>query len=255
MKRVLVMLALVGFLATPALADLYTHTASGAAIPDPSGPRDDVIWDNIPNGYLDTSLSSSQLDTAYPFDSEVADDFELACCPPGQHWEVTDVHWWGGYWNQDPIVPNTTAFNIKFWGDTIEGLDHRPYGAPDGTLEGDVPLAEYNIPIENVTVTDIGSGIYAYSVDLPDAWLPECDTRYWISIQSVNLFPPQWGWSGASDNQQLSTARYGFPLLGTAYWADREHDMAYQLTGVCVPEPATMALFGLGALMVLRRRR
>ena len=85
-------------LALAAVAGLTTMASAGP-----------VIWDNgAPSATA--GLYSSQLDTCYPFDSQVADDFMFEVDQ-----EVWDVHWWGGFWGGTPPWPNPIDFNIYFY--------------------------------------------------------------------------------------------------------------------------------------------
>jgi hypothetical protein len=60
------------------------------------------------------SLYSSQLDTAYPFNSQVADDFQF-----GSGQTITEIIFWGGFWNGDPINP--IDLNVIFYADDGTG--------------------------------------------------------------------------------------------------------------------------------------
>ena len=196
--------------------------------------RQDVIWDNYPGGYVG-NLYSSQLDIVYPFHSQAADDFIL-------EWEyaVMDVHWVGGYWNQTPVIPNTTAFHIMFYADDGTGNAPVGAGAADPTP---MALAHYNMPIASVLVVPLGGDMYEYSVDLPDAFVAAPGVKYWIAIQSENVFVPQWGITD-STTAQLAPGVQGFPLLGTNYWLGVVPDLAFKLTGECV----TPGICGNGTL-------
>ncbi|MCK4874028.1 MAG: PEP-CTERM sorting domain-containing protein [Phycisphaerales bacterium] len=205
--------------------------AAGAANADP------VIWNN--NVPADTLLSS-QLDTAYPFDSQVADDFMFT----DMGYYVTDVHWTGGFWGGDPLNP--IAFNIYFYAD--DGTGNFPT-TPVPTSA----LAIYHF--DSVTGTPNGT-YYDYSVDLPTDFTANVNTKYWIAIQGEHFFPPQYGMACATSQVYYgSNAKQGFPLLGMPYWTDPGYgDMVFSLTGVPIPAPASIALLGLGALTIRRRR-
>ena len=212
--------------------------AAGTAVAFGSNVNaDPVIWDNQ---FVAASLGSSQLDTIYPFDSQIADDFIL-----DDDYYVTDVHWWGGFWNGTPFDP--IEFNIYFYADDGTG------NAPTLPVPGSA-LATYNFPAVN-GVFDAGFGADAYDVDLPgQGFVASANTKYWIAIQAVFPFPPQWGWSTAGPGN-LSSAKQGFPLLGTPYWSDPGFgDANWYLTGVPVPAPSSLAMLGLGGLMIRRRR-
>ena len=211
--------------------------AAGAAVAFGSTVNaDPVIWDNT---FTNFSLASSQLDTVYPFDSQLADDFMLDA-----DYNVTDVHWWGGFWNGTPFDP--IDFNIYFYADDGTGM------AP--TMPG-TELAMYSMNGVSGTF-DAAMGADAYDVDLPVPFVAQANTKYWIAIQAVFPFPPQWGWSVAgAGTGNLSTAVQGFPLLGLPYWGDQgTGDANFYLTGTAVPAPASIALLGLGGLAIRRRR-
>jgi len=195
---------------------------------------DPVIWDNT---FTADTLLSSQLDSVYPFDSQVADDFMLDA-----DYNVTDVHWWGGFWNGSPFDP--IDFNIYFYADDGTGM------AP--TQPG-TELAMYSMSGVSGTF-DGAMGADAYDVVLPTPFVAQANTKYWIAIQAVFPFPPQWGWSTSAAGQ-LANAKQGFPLLGLPYWTDPGWgDANFYLTGTPVPAPSSIALLGLGGLAIRRRR-
>lgn len=239
--RVLAIVAVMGFMAVPALAD-------------------PVIWDNMPNGH-GTFMASSQLDAAYPFDSQTADDFlfEFEAV-------VTDVHWVGGFWNLSGDIPDPQVFNLYIYAG--EGEECPPECVP-GLFMPTTPVpdsAMWSVLGVTPTATLLAGDTYAYDLDLGPlnqftAWP---GAHYWLAIQWVGEFSTvgQWGWSDALDSQQLCGAVQGFPLLGVPYWTPVDGDsgtpeldcvdMAFQLTGI--PEPATLLLLGFGGLALIRRR-
>ena len=135
----------------------------------------DIVWDN---GMTYMSMGASQLDTAYPFDVTLADDFEFA-----EDIEVSDVHWIGGYWNGPPD-DGDFDWVIIFYEDS-SGL---------GLAPGDM-IDSFYMPNADVNETLISGGYYNYNVDLPNTLLFDANTRYWIAIIGFGLYPPQSGWA------------------------------------------------------------
>ncbi len=208
--------------------------AAGAASADP------VIWDNM-SGLNYVSGLSSQYDTAYPFDSQLADDFMFT----DVGYNVTDVEWVGAFWNPgDPGFD--IGFNIYFYADDGSG------SAPTTPVPGSA-LATYNLAAGDVAQTFNGS-IWEYSADLPTPFTANVGQKYWVAIQAAMDFPPQWGWGVDNAIMYGANAKQGFPLLGLPYWTNPGYgDAMFTLSGTAIPAPASIALLGLGAL--LRRRR
>lgn len=228
MKHVLAFVALCGLVGFAA-ADPIIYNNGAPALPTGS------------TGY------SSQLDLAYPFNSQTADDFTLQ---PGGN-IVTDVHWWGTWWN--PGAPgNATAFNIIFYADA--GGVPTGAGMPDPTPTA---IAVYTIPFASVNeaLDPTYTPWYSYDAVLSPPVVLSPSDHYWIAIQSVNNYPPQWGW--VTTGALAGNANQGFPLLGVPYWTHlvpangTGTEMAYYLTGI--PEPASLLLLSLGALLLRRR--
>ena len=174
--------------------------------------------------------------------SQLADDFTIS----GANNVITGATFYGTWWNPGP-PGNASAFNIYIYADA--GGMPTGGGTPDpsGTA-----LKHWSVPFANAHETAYAPvpGYYQYNVDLSgDPFTATVGTRYWLVFQSVNTFPPQWGW--ASNGATSGNATQGFPLLGTPFWTSQNTETAFQLTGV--PEPASLLLIGLGAL-VLRRR-
>jgi hypothetical protein len=200
----------------------------------PSGPqraagsRQNVIWDNG----TDVGFAySSQLDDVYPFDSQVADDFILDAS-----YSITDVHWWGAFWNGPPNEVDPCDFYIYIYAD--DGTGNAPTGAgmdhPQQTA-----LATYFFPqLTGYPLSPYGN--YEYNATLSPAFPANAGVKYWIAIQANFAFPPQWGWVN-TDMMQLHTAVQGFPLLGYPFWTmNTGVDMAFYLTGEA-PCPMTVS--------------
>jgi hypothetical protein len=176
----------------------------------------DVIWDN---GAYMGSLLSSQLDTAYPFNSQVADDFQF-----GSGQTITEIIFWGGFWNGDPINP--IDLNVIFYAD--DGSGNMPTGAGTNDPTSTALLVDFHAAVSGV---DNGDGMYTYDIVLNTPFVAASGEKYWVACQWAGDYPPQWGWSD-SDTQQLHTCMQGFPLLSVPYWTDPGYgDVAFQLLG------------------------
>ena len=182
----------------------------------------EIAWDN--GGIDGTQIGlSSQLDTVYPFNSQVADDFRF-----NNTISILGVHWWGVFYNPFEGV-NPADFNIIFYADAG--------GMPTGAGMDDptsTALAVYFLP-QVIGIPTGRPAEYEYEVQLPTGFVAYDQTTYWVAIQWVGVFPPQWGWDTNGNNpEQLSSARQGFPAAGYPYWFDTGYgDMAFYLTSLC----------------------
>jgi hypothetical protein len=212
----------------------------GFALADP------IIYDNgglaaSPTGY------SSQLFFGQPYgQSQVADNFVLTA----PNVIVTDIHWWGVYWNPGP-PGDLQAFNIYFYNDAG--------GVPTGggmTNPEVTAIASYTIPFAAANETPAGpTNYFSYDAALSPPLTLNAGTPYWVAIQAVMAFPPQWGW--ATSNGTAGNAKQGFPYLNMPFWTQivptggTGVEMAFYLTGI--PEPASLLLLSLGGLLLRRR--
>ena len=253
MLRSLLTVSLVLGLAAFAQADLQSVSpGSGDGVPGfGTFPAGDIIFDNIgPNGGYTTGAGSpaSQLDPGYPFDSGAADDFTM-----NDAYFIEDVHWVGAFFTGTGGPNTIQSFNIIIWPDA-NGV---PAG---GTPVGNPPdynqaLAFYDIA-GNANQMDNGDGTNSYWVDLPVPFETTAGTTYWLEVQAVFPFAPQWAFQHTF-GEQGNHAVQGFDFLDLAFWSPvaGPGDMAFQLTGTLVPEPATLMLLGCGTLVLIRRRR
>lgn len=230
--------------------------------------HDPVIYDNGLPDWVTFGSPASQFDTVFPFDAGAADDFTLDHSGQGDgSWNITDVHWSGGYFGpgfpgQSPI----TDFNIIFWPDA-GGVPAGGNGVGLPPIYGDA-LAIYNIAGNaNETLAPGGDGVnqFDYWVDLPVAFNAAANTTYWVEIQPVFPFPPQWAFQRTFGQVNGARAVQGFDALALAFWSpagfdadpdlDDPMDLTFSLTGEPVPAPGALALLGVAGLAGMRRRR
>ena len=207
---------------TGTLTTVAPSDVSKVSIP-PSGPSlapkdiQDVIWDN--GG--DTGYAfSSQLDEVYPFDSQVADDFIFDV-----GMDVTDVHWWGNFWNGTAFDP--CDFYIYIYAD--DGSGTQPTGAGMEHPQVTALATYFFSQVTGYPLSDNGN--YEYNVTLSPPFQATGEVKYWLVVQPVFPYPPQWGWVN-TDQVHLNLSVQGFPLLGYPFWTLYTGvDMAFYLTG------------------------
>jgi hypothetical protein len=194
----------------------------------PMGAAAQVLWDN---GAADELVLSSQLDTVYPFHSQTADDFVLPTGPGGvTEYRIDEVRWTGGYWSGPG--PGRFDFNLLFYADRGDG--NAPTGGPvDPTATA---LAEFFFANAEVHETEVGPLRYTYAVELPEPVFVLAETRYWLAVQGVGSFPPNWG-RAVTAGLMEHEAVIGHSELGLDYWTDTTaafgtaYDLAFTLVG------------------------
>lgn len=205
--------------------------ATGRAIGRVSSVSGDLIFDNVAQvGGLNLTGGSpaSQYDDTFPFDAGAVDDFVL---PPSTQcaWTITGVRWSGVNWATDDTAA-VTGFRIIFWPDAA-GF---PAGGGGYTPDMSQALAVYDIPGSADETPRPGGSLlsFDYSTDLPEPFQALPGVRYWIEIQPVMPFPPQWGWQVTQSRQGSGPVAY-FDLLGLAAWTpiNDPGDLAFQLMG------------------------
>lgn len=212
----------------------------------------DVIFNN--GGPVDTGVPSDLDQLGDITDLEMplvlADDFAFAAPVLLQ-----DVHWWGSYWvpPSDTTIPATDDFRLELY-------------AQDGNHPLDDPFV--TIALGDIGRTDtgnldvLGNTIYEYWVDLDDPIVLPALTTFYISIAN-NTTQSQsiWAWSASDDlHENDGLHEFGYFLRNDPDmpWAGSvvPGNLAFNLTGTVIPEPATLSLFGIGlGSLAIRRYR
>jgi hypothetical protein len=211
--------------------------------------------------------------TSYVSDSTnalVADDF--LCSETGY---ITDIEFNGG-----AVVGavGVEAFRITFWSDVpaTPNLESHP---------GEEPLVTIDVgPVDANDPLGLGwqqTDEYLYRINLPrDDWfLQEEGDIYWIGIQGIMGGTGSFNWmlrdrnacmwgddavssgTGSAPWQHLGWPDAGPTGTPSAYegtfppdW-DSSADMSFRLTGIPIPEPASLGLVAVGVLALLFRRK
>lgn len=233
MKRlILTSLCVLLFAASYAWADFINLPVKWAQVP----------WDKDGSDYLSDHTA----------DQVVADDF--VCDTPVP---IVAVRWWGSYIGErDPRNDGLTGpFGISF---------HNSLGEHPNSIPGPL-ITAYTVIAQEVFVglDNKGEPVYRYDAFLTvadvgivpfDQWKHSQNPEYNVGELFIDICKPtqeNWGWHEVEPPHPI----LDFAVVAPGHlgpWNSLETDMAFELM---IPEPTTMALLGLGSLILLRRRK
>lgn len=268
MKRLITICLCVLFVAGTALADWDAgdpYKMHWPQLPDPYGW--DVKATTILNPDYDPEDPESE---PYLQHKVLADDWQ---CP--ESGPVKDIHFWGS-WKEDEEVP-IIDIHLSIHADVPAGSDPDPdiwWSHPGeelwsldttaftvaGPFNGE--QGWYNPNTEEWNYPD-HYNYYQYNiVDIEDPFWQEEGKIYWLDIQVTVPYmadggQAEWGWKTSldhwGDDAVYSDSGEGpwYPLYDPTYEYPNTLDLAFVIT----PEPATIALLGLGSLALIHRKR
>lgn len=185
------------------------------------------------DGYFSDGISSNG---SQFYSQSIADDFSLAATS-----NVTTIKFWGSSENfSTPDLSNVAAFDIVFYDTSFN------------------PVAQgIQIPVGAFTTTATGNvnslGGNEYEMDLATNFNLNAGSYYMhVGADLIDPFGDAFVWSNANGNTNIAA---NFMQGGGWQTFQQEPGTAFELDGQAVPEPASMAILGLGVVAMVRRRR
>ena len=198
----------------------------------------DVLWSqaplNPPDGFFSDGISTG----GQFWGQSIADDFSLA-----SQSNITKITFWGSseaFFNDD--LSNFASWDIQ--------ILNSAFGTVFTTNVSKASLS----PVLTGSVGDFTGSEFKFTFNTN---INLAAGSYFLNVGSVNSDPDGdgWNWSAAATNNLIA----GNIFDGGGWFTDNtfDIDVAFQIEGTTqvVPEPATMAVLGMGALALMRRRR
>lgn len=140
--------------------------------------------------------------------------------------------WWGIYY-PNGAAPAADGFTLTLYADNA--------GVPGSTL---VSVGLGNVQREATGNTVVAWNEYAYAANFSLTTLNAGD--YFIGLGNAHIGSDLWGWETTSGGLQAGGASYHAPS-GT-WQVDASENLAF---GLYLPEPDSLALFGIGAVVLV----
>lgn len=235
MKR-LVALAAVLLVAAPALADFASPGEPNSwdfntLMTDMGGG----IWQYSWTGFTDTTPPTTLFDVL-----SVPGDWDSKVHPAGNQWVHQDLS------DGNTLTLDTNTYADGWYPDTNRiGVDYEDATSwvAVGDFQDEVGGADWDNASAITAMSAMGGGIYMY-----EATLPPGTYQYKATVSGT------WDAIGLS-SRNVNSDNYGFDVTAenptARMWVD-VYDGTVKVD--VVPEPATLALLGLGGLALLRRR-
>lgn len=173
------------------------------------------------------------------YNQRIADNFSLGA---SAGYVLNSVTWWGA--SEGAFFPDLT---------NMSGFEIEIFDASNTSVFSTV------VGTGSLSVTDLGAGNYGSNVfQLTLGGLNAnigTGGNYLISVGGVyvNPFDDAFVWHFGVPGD--STIYYNTDLTDTFTQFGPINDVAFELNGTVVPEPASMAVLGLGVAAMIRRRR
>lgn len=234
MKKVLVMLALVGLLSAPAFAGVINVSPSSAIQLVPGGPRGTAIYSD-----LATIGSYTNAGTTATYPLPVGDDIHAISGGTITSFAV-------GYYTPDA---GTFNLHVRFY--TNDATDTIiPPNPPGGTP---APIGDYvlqNLPGAGawlITITGVSQVVgqdFWFEEDWSNSWGASGATAVATGGPLLCTSPDPNGAGSSHDVFSQTGSLWNFSTAGIANFALEFY----------IPEPATIGFLALAGLMILRRR-
>lgn len=203
------------------------------------------------SSYGDVLYSTGEFDPELAFASDsVSDQFNnqrlAEAFVLSSDSEVSNVQWWGrsegGFF---PDLRNFSTFTVSVYRDA-----------------GAIPGAEVfssTVSVDSVNPTIVGTdfsnlNLYSFDFSFGDGLTLEQGT-YWLSVGTQNVDPEGDGFYWLASLDQISGSFAADGGVNGTWNSSGFADLAMTVNGAPVPEPASLAVLGVGAMALLRRRR